>query len=102
LKLIELHKGQKAIIDSVDLPDSTKRRLSNMGVSRGVILRVCSKSFGNSIMIKLDCSYCMAISKEEAQHIEVTPLGKGGGKFCQRKRGGFLFSCCNTKEQDNS
>ncbi len=97
MKLSELERGQKAIIESVDLENETKRRLSNMGISRGVVLRVCGKTFGNSMSVKLDCSYCMAISKDEAKHIEVTPLGKEGGEFCPRKkRKGFgNFFCCN-------
>ncbi len=99
MKLSELQKGQKAIIESVDLPPDIKRRLSNMGVSRGVILRVCRKTLGSdSLHVKLDCSFCLALSKEEAKHIEVTPLGKGGGEFCpNKKRKGFgKFFCCDS------
>ncbi len=94
MKLSELEKGQRAIVESVDLEDDIKKRFSSMGLSRGIILRVCRRTFGSdSLHVKLDCSSCIALSKKEAKHIEVTPIGGGFG-FCHRKGGGYKKDCC--------
>ena len=93
MKLSELEKGQRAIVDSVNLKKDLKKRFSSMGLSRGIILRVCRKTFGNdSLHVKLDCSSCIALSKTEANDIDVTPIGGGFG-FCNR-RGQRKEECC--------
>ena len=96
LKLSKLEKGRRAIIESVDLEDDLKKRFSSMGLSRGVVLRVCRRTFGSdSLHVKLECAACIALSKSEAQHIEVTPIGKGGGRgYCRRGRFEGKEYCC--------
>ena len=106
-QLDKLEKGKRAIIESVDLDKDTKRRFSNMGLSPGVILRVCRRTFGSdSLHVKLECAACIALSKNEAKHINVTPIGgKGGLGYCYR--GGLKdkdFCCeredCQLKDTD--
>jgi len=97
LKLSKLEKGQRAIVESVDLEDGLKKRFSSMGLSRGVILRVCRRTFGSdSLHVKLECAACIALSKSEAEHIEVTPIGgKGRGLgFCHRRKFKPEEYCC--------
>ncbi len=97
MKLSKLEKGQRGIVESVDLNDGLKKRFSSMGLSRGIILRVCRRTFGSdSLHVKLDCSSCIALSKTEADHIEVTPIGGGFG-FCHR-RGAYKEDCCEYGE----
>jgi len=97
VQLDKLEKGKRAIIESVDLDIETKRRFSNMGLSPGVILRVCRRTFGSdSLHVKLECAACIALSKSEAKHIKVTPIGgKGRGLgFCHRGKFKPEEYCC--------
>ena len=98
MKLSELEKGTRAIVESVDLDIDLKKRFSSMGLSPGVILRVCRRTFGNdSLNVKIECSACLALSKAEASHIEVTPIGKGFGfgHAWQHEQNKF---CCDKEE----
>jgi len=98
MKLSELEKGTRAIVESVNLENDLKKRFSTMGLSSGIILRVCRKTFGkDSLHVKIDCSSCLALSKTEASHIKVTPLGKGQGfgHVWQRGQGEY---CCDTDD----
>ena len=101
-QLDKLEKGKRAIIESVDLDKDTKRRFSNMGISPGVILRVCRRTFGSdSLHVKLECAACVALSKNEAKHINVTPIGgKGGLGLGYCRRGGFKAKdfCCERED----
>ena len=92
IQLDKLEIGKRAIVESIDLDIEVKRRFSNMGLSAGIILRVCRKTLGSdSLHVKLECAACIALSKSEAKHIKVTPIGSnkkreqlrfGTGKFC--------------------
>ncbi|NOX16612.1 MAG: ferrous iron transport protein A [Epsilonproteobacteria bacterium] len=85
MKLSELKKGTRAIVESVNLEDDLKKRFSAMGLSPGIILRVCRRTFGSdSLHVKVECSSCLALSKTEASQIKVTPIGKG---MCLGNRG---------------
>ncbi len=96
--LDKLEKGTRAIVESVDLEKETKRRFSNMGLSRGVILKVCRKTFGSdSLHVKLDCAACIALSKKEASDIKVTPIGEARG-FSQAKGQVETKNCCFEQE----
>ena len=98
MKLSELEKGTRAIVESVDLDIDLKKRFSSMGLSPGVILRVCRRTFGSdSLHVKIECSACLALSKVEASHIEVTPLGKGLGRGNAWRHGRDKF-CCDREE----
>jgi Fe2+ transport system protein FeoA len=98
ISLDKLEKSRKAIVESVDLDTDTKRRFSNMGLSRGVILRVCRKTFGSdSLHVKLDCAACIALSKKEASAIKVTPIGNGCG-FGLRRGQKESEKCCDLQE----
>ncbi|MFK5882697.1 MAG: FeoA family protein [Sulfurospirillum sp.] len=101
VQLDKLEKGKRAMIESVDLDIETKRRFSNMGLSPGVILRVCRRTFGSdSLHVKLECAACIALSKSEAKHIKVTPIGgKGGLGYCYRG-GGYKPKdyCCERED----
>ncbi len=92
IQLDKLEIGKRAIVEGIDLDIEIKKRFSNMGLSRGVILRVCRRTFGSdSLHVKLECSACIALSKSEAKYIKVTPITNhrakehprfGIGKFC--------------------
>ena len=98
ISLDKLEKGTRAIVESVDLEKEMKRRFSNMGLSRGVILRVCRKTFGSdSLHVKLDCAACIALSKKEASDIKVTPIGGGCG-FRHRRGQARDENCCGLQE----
>jgi len=96
--LDKLEKGIRAIVESVDLEKETKRHFSNMGLSRGVILKVCRKTFGSdSLHVKLDCAACIALSKKEASDIKVTPIGAAYG-FRRQKEQATTEDCCGLQE----
>jgi len=98
MKLSKLKKGTRAIVESVDLDADLKKRFSSMGLSPGIILRVCRRTFGSdSLHVKIECSTCLALSKAEASHIEVTPLGKGLGLGHAWRHGKDKF-CCDREE----
>jgi Fe2+ transport system protein FeoA len=101
LKLSRLEKGRRAIVEKVDLEEDIKKRFSSMGLSRGVTLRVCRRTFGSdSLHVKLECAACIALSKSEAEHIEVTPLGGKGKGFGFCRRGGLQEQkyCCQRED----
>jgi len=98
MKLSKLKKGTRAIVESVDLNADLKKRFSSMGLSPGIILRVCRRTFGSdSLNVKIECSSCLALSKAEASHIKVTPIAKGldFGHAWQHEQNKF---CCEGKE----
>ncbi len=98
MKLSELEKGQRAMIESVNLDADLKKRFSSMGLSPGIILRVCRRTFGNdSLHVKIECAACLALSKAEASHIEVTPIGKGLGFGHGWQHGQEKF-CCDRED----
>lgn len=98
MKLSELEKGRRAIVESVDLDADLKKRFSSMGLSPGIILRVCRRTFGSdSLHVKIECSACLALSKAEASHIEVTPIGKGLGLGHAWQHGQDKF-CCDRED----
>ncbi len=101
MKLSELKKGQRAIVDSVDLEKDLKKRFSTLGLSRGIILKVCRKTFGkDSLHVKLDCAACIALSNSEASLIEVSPIG-GGLRRCNIYGLSKQEECCDDHERDN-
>jgi len=86
MKLKDLEKGQRAIINKIDLPEELKDRFISLGLNRGTIIKVCRKTLnGDSLNIKLDCAACIALSKEEAAHIKVSRV-EGDSNFCNRNR----------------
>jgi len=96
--LDKLEKGKRAIVESVDLEKEIKRRFSNMGLSCGVILKVCRRTIrGDSLHVKLDCASCVALSKKEASAIVVTPIGEGHG-FGQASGQDETKNCCCEQE----
>ncbi len=98
MKLNELDKGRRAMVESVNLENDLKKRFSAMGLSPGIILRVCRRTFGSdSLHVKIECSSCLALSKAEASHIEVTPIGKGKGFGHAWQRGQDKY-CCDRRD----
>ncbi len=102
MKLSELEKGQRAIVDKVNLKEDLKERFSSMGLSVGTPIRVCRKTIGNdSLHVKLDCTSCLALSREEAKFIEVTPAQGRGFGFRGGNRKNIDEDCCDMGYCDN-
>jgi Fe2+ transport system protein FeoA len=86
MKLNDIEKGQRAIINKIDLPEKLKDRFVSLGLNRGSIIKVCRKTLnGDNLNIKLDCATCIVLSKEEAEHIKVSRV-EGDFNFCNRNR----------------
>jgi len=95
MKLSELEKGRKAIINHLDLDDDLKKRFSSMGLNSGTVLKVCRKTFGcDSLHVKIEHSSCLALSKQEASRIEVTHMLKNSFEMNEKCKFEDNDKCC--------
>jgi|GEM_PF-580849 len=101
MKLSELEKGRRAIINKINLPQDVKERFFSMGLCIGTAVKVCRKTLNqDSLYVSVDCSACLALSRDEADFIEVAPLGGRG--FGMRRRFGLnkKNECCEFSCED--
>ncbi len=101
MKLSELEKGQKAIINKISLQQEIKERLMSMGICIGATIKVCRKTLNqDSLHVTLDCAACLALSRDEAVFIEVTPVGGNGFGFRKKFRGSNAERCCEAVQDE--
>ncbi|NOZ90441.1 MAG: ferrous iron transport protein A [Epsilonproteobacteria bacterium] len=74
MKLLELHKGDRALIKKVDTDEALKTRLASFGVVRGSELTVEACSIGKQTMEILVDGTLIGLRGEEAEKIEVEKL----------------------------
>lgn len=101
MKLNELEKGRRAIINKINLNQDTKERFLSMGMCIGSIIKVCRKTLNqDSLYVTVDCASCLALSRTEAEFIEVVPI-KGRG-FGVKKRFGKSNTdeCCEFSKRE--
>lgn len=86
MKLSQLTVGASAIIQSIDLQESLKRRLMELGLRVGTVVHICSRTLTNdNLYLKLDDNLCLSINKDEASHIKILPLDKEDNSKHQEK-----------------
>jgi Fe2+ transport system protein FeoA len=71
ISLCELRRGERALIVSTEAKGEIRKRLLDMGVVKGVELKVIRKApLGDPIEIQLN-GFMLSLRKEEARHIYV-------------------------------
>lgn len=84
--LSELTAGVDAIVQSINLQESIKRRLMDVGLREGTVVQVCSKTLaGDNLYLKLDNDSCISINKNEASHIKIMIFVKEAGFDSEHK-----------------
>ncbi|MDX1808903.1 MAG: FeoA family protein [Sulfurospirillaceae bacterium] len=95
MKLSELEKGKRAIINQINLKKDVRERFISMGLCIGATIKVCRKTIKqDSLHVTLDCSACLALSRDEADFIDVTPLKDEGFGFKRRLGLNKKDECC--------
>ena len=74
MKLSELQKGDKAVIQKIDTDDMTKSRLASFGVAKGSELSVEEYSIANKTIEILTDGTLMGLRSSEAAQIEVEKI----------------------------
>ncbi len=71
MKLTQLKIGKTGRVKAVNLIESKRARLIEMGLREGVKIRLLRKApFSDPIEIKIN-SFCLAIRREDAKKIEI-------------------------------
>ncbi|CAA6808222.1 MAG: Ferrous iron transport protein A, putative [uncultured Sulfurovum sp.] len=71
MKLSDLHKGDKALIDSIGTDEALKARLFSFGIARGTEISIEACSLGNQTVEIMAEETLIGLRMSEAQKIEV-------------------------------
>lgn len=78
MTLNDVHEGEEAIIVKLHGNGALRQRLMDMGMMRGVRVRVERRApLGDPIAVRLK-GYCLAIRADEARLIDVDAAGEHG------------------------
>ncbi len=95
MKLSQLQRGQRAVVKNIYLPEDIKERLNSMGFIKNELIFICRVGLlRGSFYIKINCSSCIIINKNEAQNIEVELLDSAH-RYRWGKHLGYNCESCN-------
>lgn len=76
LTLNDIEIGQSTVVTGIGISGSLKRRLIDMGITPGVIIKVKKAApLGDPIQIRLR-GYELSIRRSDAENIYVSPTGR--------------------------
>jgi Fe2+ transport system protein FeoA len=76
-RLADLHPGETAVLDAIELPEADARRLMELGFLPGSVVTAARRSpFGDPRLFQVDGSQ-IAIRRETAQHLILRARANG-------------------------